>query len=209
MDAVDTFQERLQFIRGFKLPFCKPTVYAKSSSSAERRDSTRLDPTTVTDRGIPRELKVYRNDELPGLEPIRSALENFLFSSHFPEAIFRPDGPLDHLRGRARDDAETIPPSGETGVSHWLKTALFDPLNETFASTSPGEARSWKVIGIGKTGKTEWALFMNGVMVVILKLKPHIVSRAPSPCFWPHILLLPKQVNSALRWARSFCPAKT
>lgn len=117
---------------------------------------------------------------------------------------------LSLLQEDIKDDAANIRPEGEFGLSHWLQKSLFDHLNRllrwslpkstsTWLSSAqeqvedqqsgPGFTRYWEPIGTGGTGQTDWGLFVDGELVVVVEIRPHKVSIVYHPEFslgvWP------------------------
>ena len=96
----------------------------------------------------------------------------------FPDTYFGPGGVASTLKHDIRREASRIRPSGELGLSHWFKTALFDHLNRLASRVFDpvGVTRYWRVIGTVGVGKTDWGLFIDDRLVAIAELKPNRVS---------------------------------
>jgi len=98
-------------------------------------------------------------------------------------ANFDPQGIIGFRLAAAGRDAALGPVDGEEGISHYLKSALFDTLNDFIREPSPRNLtegicdRHWKVRGAvgGGNGRPDWELILNGNKVVLLELKPEIV----------------------------------
>lgn len=157
------------------MPFCKPTMYSRDEPN---RKSSKLDPPQVIPDRVPRDIRVRPINTIPGYANIARVLETLLNSDTYPEGLFdEPNGSLHHLSTMSSWEAETRTPSGESGVSHFIKSALFNKLNVIVREVFPEKTRYWAVIGIGSTGKTDWGYFVNGVLALIVEIKPHSVSR--------------------------------
>ena len=170
--------ERLHHLRSvLECPRLLPTSY--STDDGTPGSTTRLNPSQVRSGIVPDQLRVARLDQL--ISPAQDALRGLLESPTFPDHLLERHSLVILSHEDAKVQANRIAPSGETGISHFLKSSLFDQLNRILAAIYPvepqqEEERFWRVIGIGGAGKTDWGLFINGKLVVIVELKPSMVS---------------------------------
>ena len=166
-----------QLIRRLRCPVYRPTSYRDPGKA----NSTKIDPDQVTKGLVPSCFVVAKpSDDI--LAPVHYAFVAFVDDGDtFPRDLFGPSGSIAQSQDYALWEASAAAPSGEAGVSHFLKTALFDQTNMVLRRLYPptgDETRIWCVIGIGPTGKSDWGLFVNGRLVVIVEIKPHSVSAA-------------------------------
>jgi hypothetical protein len=171
-DSTLSLLRRLAWLRGLKLPACLPTDY--SGDLERKRGSTRLDSSKVTHGRVPRLIRITSWDTIR--LPLQRALNALLRdeAGRFPDHLFDHDIPC--FRRRAEHEAQCARPSGESGVSHFLKLALFDLLNMLLQHVYSDQTRVWKPIGIGGTGKGDWGLYVNDVLVGVVEIEPHCVS---------------------------------
>ena len=170
----------------FKMPECQSMEYAGDDhKTSKSKSSTGLDPKRVTTGRVPR---LTLLDDWTRLTngTIVASFKRLLGSSSFPDRIFEVGGLVDERIEDLRYQVDAAAPSGEAGVSHFLALACFDTINTILRYLYHGteETRVWRVVGIGRTGRTDWGLYRNGVMVVIVEIKPHCVSQ-PS-ILWFH-----------------------
>ncbi len=170
-----TISDRRQMIWDLAMPVYKPTEYSTSTGD-KRTTSTKLDPAKVSDGRVPGRFKVRALSSMGGFTALKRALRTWINSETFPSHLFGENGELRPIRKLAEWEAQTSTPSGEAGLSHFIKTSIFDLVNYIL-SQFEGRDRTWKVIGIGGTGKTDWGFFLDGVLVCIVEIKPHCVSR--------------------------------
>lgn len=176
--ADDVIASRRQKIRSLVLPNCKPTAYSRD----RRGSQTALNADQVERFRVPSQFSVVPADTVTA--PALAAYEAYLASSDFPDALFADDGPINALVDAANALAGGPAPSGEAGVSHFLQVALFLILDLILSRFRPDQhERCWRFVGIGRTGKADWGLYLDGVLVFILKLKPHIVGPNPTLVF--------------------------
>ncbi len=172
-------------VRTMTIPFVKATRYAEGSSS-KKHTSTKLDPPKVTAGRVPKRLRLRVSDTATtGM--IEDSLRRIMSQPTFPNHLFVHQsvsdgdsnlcGPIVSERSLVEWEASaSAGPSGEVGVSHYLKGALFDPLNQILRHLCPEtETRIWEVIGIGHTGKTDWGFVINNKLVLVVEIKPHVV----------------------------------
>ena len=175
-----TPSQRLNFIRNvLRCPLLLPTIYAAGRED-KKRSSSKLDPDQVAKNVAPNKLKKERAATM--VEPLHNALREWLSARDFPDHLLH-DGSIVRLcHDEVAQDADRIAP-GETGISHFLKSSLFDQINRFCSKRYPQEDRFWRVIGVGGSGKTDWGFYVNGILRVVVELKPHIVSlsEAASP----------------------------
>lgn len=176
MDIGAQYTSRRRAIRELTLPYALPTKYSRSPSRRSGNTTT-LDPTQVTQHRVPTQFRLDDTETM--LAPMVDALRRSCMENHFPDHLFHPDGRLAEMRADAQWMAQTAQPSGETGVSHLLQVALFQQLEKIAREYFPDQTRVWRVIGTGKTGKADRGLYINGVLVLVVELKPHTVCSRP------------------------------
>ena len=173
--------QRILFLRAIlACPPLLPTVYARDSDD-KQKSSTKLEPSQVPGNVVPKVLMLEAADTM--LHPLKMAFSDFLSSLEFPDDMLDEGSLVRQSHRDAMLQAERVAPSGENGISHFLKSSLFDQINRILYRFFPDEDRFWRAIGIGRSGKTDWGLYLNGVLVVVVELKPHIVSNGqPHEC---------------------------
>lgn len=163
----------------------RPTEYAREVN--QKSQSSKLDASRVTTGRVPDRFTMRPIMSMDGYKPLVSALQAYVRGRNFPETLFGPNGAITKTRDLAKYEANTAAPSGESGVSHYMKTAIFDPLNHLLRlqhrdHDGPDDPeRVWSVIEIEATGKSDWGLKVGGVLVVVVEIKPHQVSLARPP----------------------------
>ena len=169
-------QDQVQRILLLNPPTYLPVEYA--SSPDRPRSSTLID------------LRAYDLAALPAIicvpiatlvDPVNRQLRRCLASQDFPWRLFDDDadgnpGLIRQLAELATMKSTFINPSGETGLSHELLLGIFDKINLILMKMYPRGSRYWKVIGIGSASKTDWGFFVDGILRVIVELKPTEVS---------------------------------
>ena len=159
--------------RLLRLPAYKKTDY---TSNQDNRQSSRLNPSNVDRSKAPR---LFQNaDPTIMLAPLVAALHSSLDQDAFPDDLLRPGGSLEDLSDHATWESQTVAPSGETPVSHLLKSALFDKLNRLLRKLYPNSSRYFQVIGVGPIGRTDWGFFAENKLSFIVELKPQCVSHS-------------------------------
>jgi hypothetical protein len=161
---------RSRLIRSLKPPPCLPTQFTDDQEPG----CTKLNADQVAKGVVPNVYKLEAKSTM--IQPLVEWLNSFYDSPLFPTAD------VDDWSRRLpnmREKAQMRPPSGEAGVSDHLSVTMFDRLNDLLLSyyKDKGEGRRWSVIGIGVTGKSDWGLYINGVLVAVVELKPSIVIR--------------------------------
>ena len=149
-------------------PPCHPTQFA---ARKDKTKSTKVNPENVVNGRVPRRLELAQ-DVFTDLD---STMRQFLSSPSFPGHLFGPNDDIGALQKIATRNAQRITPPGEHGLSHFLAIALFEKINCVLVEVFTDETRFWKAIGIGSSGKPDWGLYLNGVLVSVVELKPHIV----------------------------------
>ena len=172
-DRGDIFDRRLELLRqALQIVPCRQTLYSDDKRGG--RSSSKLDPKAVPLNAVPKKFELAVLATLT--EPIGQALSACLRQEterlESLQDLLAPNGLLATLREDAKVEGLQIRPSGEMGLSHFLKTSLFDHLNRMLRILYPDHSRYWCVIGIGKTGKTDWGLFIKGGLRVAVELKP-------------------------------------
>ncbi|WVR09825.1 hypothetical protein IAU60_006901 [Kwoniella sp. DSM 27419] len=152
------------------MPMCLATAYKGGAP----RTSTKLDPERIKFDRVPSTYEVVMPRII--LPPLHRALEQALRRPDFPDRLFKPGGAVACAKSLYDWEVTAYQPSGETGVSHILKSVLFDHLNRILMNLYEGRGtRVWRVIGLGSTGRADWGLYINGYLCVIVEIKPHSV----------------------------------
>jgi len=170
----DVDRDRFRLIRErMMVPACLPTEY---SGVKDKRTLTNLVLDQVTNHRVPTTFRLRSRKSL--CDPLAQASLAALRLSHFPDHLFSETGSITQALSHAKWEADSLAPSGEAGISLFLKTALFDLLNQIVRELyrSANETRGWKPIGIGGTGRCDYGFFVNCGLVAIVELKPHCVS---------------------------------
>lgn len=93
-------------------------------------------------------------------------------------------GPLqdilpDHL-DLIRQTSQSITLTNEFNLSHWFQTSVFTLIHviawRYMEDNDWLETRYWKALGTGKSGTSDFGLFVNGICRVIVEIKPSHVS---------------------------------
>lgn len=171
-----------------------PVAHSPSSSyPTSSRETTRIDLTNViTPQQLPSTFRIANPTLL--LRPFEQSLTNFVADINPSFGLPYPD---DWISAAAdsywmqrttmnrywmqhttmnRVKACMSRPLGEAGLSDQLGVLLFDRLNDIAARYFVAvSTREWKPIGMGGVGKTDWGLFVNGTLRVIVGLKPSSV----------------------------------
>ena len=165
---------RLAHLRMLEPPPYKPVEFTQEPQASQ------LTKTDVSEIPIGNAPNIFKVQSLkPTLDRLHHRLHECLFGPSWHSHTFEQPGTIHHLHGVANRSADIISPSGEVGLSHLLQTALFDKLNNLLWIIFPVGNRFWKVLGRGPTGTTDWGLFVEDKLVVIVELKPNEVSYVP------------------------------
>lgn len=168
----------MQHIKLFAAP-ARPSVKSEDplppSNTRVSDSQTRIDQSKVKRSGQPDRFEATELDALMGV--LRASLKDAIMSPNWPSAdCSEPDGFLRQLRRRVNDVAvHSGELEGENGISHQLQETFFAFFNHLMLVYFRDETRIWKVISKRQTGSTDWGLFCNNVLVVIVELKPSSV----------------------------------
>ncbi|KAK4686825.1 hypothetical protein P7C73_g3301, partial [Tremellales sp. Uapishka_1] len=164
----DIHPVRFRHVASLDPPAVMPAEYTGPPSEG----TTIINPDKIPKGKAPMQLQGVGRARLT--KDLRTHLESAMRSDKWPSHLFAEGGSVAQSIVRVTEEAKRIRPSGESGVSHYLKSALFDHMNVIMWRWDfPGQDRLWRVIGIGKTGKTDWGLFINGLLVAVVEVKPN------------------------------------
>lgn len=153
-------------------PPCTRIVYASPPTTTKTEAFKILEPQPVK---TPRTISLCTTEGASAIVDAVSALAEALASPEWPDSLLDPDhGYLaEKKKWSVRDSLSTTFTSGELGVSHNLKSWLFEGLAGLLrAYFGESVSLSWQTMIEHSSGATDWGFFVNDKLMIMLELKP-------------------------------------